>query len=143
MNKIILMIMVFALPFLGMSQKRSKKSSNDDKTDVKSSYKTNFMIIKGVEIDVSQEGLSQEEKESEDVSLDRIMKKHVKPMSKMAFSFDVGQHNSEIDELIDASLRFRSMAQAVNKAAEYGWSFVHSNVVVDGEVIIHYYYMKR
>ena len=56
------MIMVFALPFLGFSQKRSKKSSNDDKTDVKSSYKTKFMIIKGVEIDVSQEGLSQEEK---------------------------------------------------------------------------------
>ena len=141
MNKIILMIMVCALPFAAMSQKRSKKSNND--TESRSSSKTNFMIIKGVEIDVSQEGLTKEEKESEDVSLDRIMKKYVKPMSKMAFSFDVGEHNSEIDELLDASLRFRSMAQAVNKAAEYGWSFIHSNVIIDGDVIVHYYYMKR
>ena len=135
------MIMVCALPFAAMSQKRSKKSNND--TESRSSSKTNFMIIKGVEIDVSQEGLTKEEKESEDVSLDRIMKKYVKPMSKMAFSFDVGEHNSEIDELLDASLRFRSMAQAVNKAAEYGWSFIHSNVIIDGDVIVHYYYMKR
>ena len=141
MNRIILMIMVCALPFLAMSQKRSKKSNND--TESRSSSKTNFMIIKGVEIDVSQEGLTKEEKESEDVSLDRIMKKYVNPMSKMAFSFDVGEHNSEIDELLDASLRFRSMAQAVNKAAEYGWSFIHSNVIIDGDVIVHYYYMKR
>ena len=133
--------MVCALPFAAMSQKRSKKSNND--TESRSSSKTNFMIIKGVEIDVSQEGLTKEEKESEDVSLDRIMKKYVKPMSKMAFSFDVGEHNSEIDELLDASLRFRSMAQAVNKAAEYGWSFIHSNVIIDGDVIVHYYYMKR
>ena len=80
--------MVCALPFAAMSQKRSKKSNND--TESRSSSKTNFMIIKGVEIDVSQEGLTKEEKESEDVSLDRIMKKYVKPMSKMAFSFDVG-----------------------------------------------------
>jgi len=92
---------------------------------------------------MSQEGIDDLEKESADVSLDNLMKKHVKPVSKFYFSYDVGRITDESRELLVASQEFRSMAQAVNKAAEYGWEFINSTIVVDGEVTIHYFYMKR
>ena len=101
------------------------------------------MIIKGVEVDMSQEGADDIDKISEDVSLDRLMKKHVKPVSRFYFSYDVGKHSDESRELLVASKEFRSMSQAVNKAAEYGWEFINSTIVVDGNVTIHYFYMKR
>ena len=35
------------------------------------------------------------------------------------------------------------MADAVNKATEYGWEFINSTVVVDGKATLHFYYMKK
>ena len=42
----------------------------------------------------------------------------------MSFTFDMGGYNAEVEELTEASKKFRSMSQAVNKAAEYGWQFI-------------------
>ena len=101
------------------------------------------MIIKGVEVDMTQEGMDQEEKDSEDVSLDRLIKKYIKPVSRFYISYDVGPLSKEAQKLTDASKDFRSMAQAVNASAEYGWEFENATVVIDGAVKIHYYFMKR
>ena len=137
-------MLVVMVPFLTYSQKRTKKGTDKTETKDKSSNeKSNFMIIKGVEVDMTQEGMDQEEKDSEDVSLGRLIKKHIKPVSRFYISYDVGPLSKETQKLTDASKDFRSMAQAVNASAKYGWEFMNATVVIDGSVKIHYYYMKR
>ncbi len=145
MKKLVLLTLIAMVPFLTIAQKRTKKNKEKtEKTDGSADTKLNFMIIKGVEVDMSQEGADDIDKVSEDVSLDRLMKKHVKPMSKFYFSYDVGSFkNKEVQKLRESSENFRSMAQAVNASAEYGWEFINSTIVVDGNVTIHYFYMKR
>ena len=145
MKKLVLLTLIAMVPFLTIAQKRTKKNKEKTKTtDGSADAKVNFMIIKGVEVDMSQEGADDIDKVSEDVSLDRLMKKHVKPMSKFYFSYDVGSFkNKEVQKLRESSENFRSMAQAVNASAEYGWEFINSTIVVDGNVTIHYFYMKR
>jgi len=148
MKKLILLMLVVMVPFLTYSQKRTKKGTDKTETKDKSSNaKVNFMIIKGVEVDMRQEGMSLDEIKSDesndDVSLDNLMKRHIKPMSRFYFSFDVGGFSEESQELMAASREFRTIAQAVNKAAEYGWEFVNATIIIDGVVKIHYYHMKR
>lgn len=145
MKKLIILMLVAMVPFLTMAQKRTKKDkeTKTESTDRSSSVTSNFMIIKGVEVDMTQEGMDQEEKDSEDVSLDRLIKKYIKPVSRFYISYDVGPLSKETQKLTDASKDFRSMAQAVNASAEYGWEFMNATVVIDGSVKIHYYYMKR
>ena len=139
MKKIILLMLITIVPFATIAQKRSKKDS-----EKVNNIKSDFMIIKGIEIDMSSEGKSEEDAEhSSDVALDRVMKRHLNPISKMSFTFDMGGYNAEVEELTEASKKFRSMSQAVNKAAEYGWQFISSEVLIDGPITIHYFYMKR
>jgi hypothetical protein len=139
-------MLVVMVPFLTYSQKRTK-NGKDTKTETKdksSNAKVNFMIIKGVEVDMTQEGMDEAEIQAGDVSLDQLMKKHIKPVSRFYFSYDVGSlRNEEVQKLIESSKKFRSMAQAVNASAEYGWEFENATVVIDGAVKIHYYFMKR
>jgi len=145
MKKLILLMLVVMVPFLTYSQKRTKKGTDKTETKDKSSNtKVNFMIIKGVEVDMSTEGMDEEEIQAGDVSLDQLMKRHIKPVSRFYFSYDVGSfRNEEVQKLIESSKKFRSMAQAVNASAEYGWEFVNATIVIDGAVKIHYYFMKR
>ena len=145
MKKLVLLILVAMVPFFTMAQKRTKKAkaTKTETTDKSSVVKSNFMIIKGVEVDMNQEGIAETDKESTDLSLDRLIKKHIKPVSRFYFSYDIGGYSEESQKLTADSKAFRSMAQAVNEAAKYGWEFINSTIVVDGNVIIHYYYMKR
>jgi hypothetical protein len=145
MKKLVIFMLVAMVPFLTMAQKRTKKNkeTKTETTDRSSAVASNFMIIKGVEVDMSQERMDQEEKDSEDVSLDRMIKKHIKPISRFYISYDVGQLTKEFQKLTSASQNFRSMAQAVNASAKFGWEFMNATVVIDGSVKIHYYYMKR
>tara|TARA_B100001142_G_C14125863_1_gene574927 strand:- start:10 stop:420 length:411 start_codon:yes stop_codon:yes gene_type:complete len=135
-------MMVALVPFATMSQKRAPKGKTQ-KTENTSKIKTNFMIIKGVEIPINMSGKVEKvttEEESEEIS----MKRHLKPMTKLMVTFDFGSAGSkESQSLMSESKSIRTMADAVNKAAEYGWEFVNSTVVVDRKVTIHYYYMKR
>jgi hypothetical protein len=145
MKKLVIFMLVAMVPFLTMAQKRTKKNkeTKTETTDRSSAVASNFMIIKGVEVDMSLERMDQEEKDSEDVSLNRLIKKHIKPVSRFYISYDVGQMTKEFQKLTSASQNFRSMAQAVNASAKYGWEFMNATVVIDGSVKIHYYYMKR
>mgnify|MGYP006907204710 CR=1 FL=1 len=138
-------MLVAMVPSLTMAQKRTKKETKTktETTDRSSSVTSNFMIIKGVEVDMTQEGMDQEEKDAEDVSLARLIKNHIKPVSRFYISYDVGPFSEESQNLTAASEEFRSMAQAVNASAKYGWEFMNATVVIDGSVKIHYYYMKR
>ena len=140
-------MLVVMVPFLTYSQKRTKKGTDKTETKDKSSNeKSKFMIIKGVEVDMTQEGMDEEEIQSQsgDISLNQLMKRHIKPVSRFYFSYDVGSlRNEEVQKLIESSKKFRSMAQAVNASAEYGWEFENATVVIDGAVKIHYYFMKR
>ena len=140
-------MLVVMVPFLTYSQKRTKKGTDKTETKDKSSNeKSNFMIIKGVEVDMTQEGMDEEEIQSQsgDISLNQLMKRHVKPVSRFYFSYDVGSfRNEDIQKLTESSKKFRSMAQAVNASAEYGWEFENATIVIDGAVKIHYYFMKR
>ena len=145
MKKLILLMLVVMVPFLTYSQKRTKKGTDKTETKDKSSNaKVNFMIIKGVEVDMTNEGMDEEEIQTADVSLNQLMKKHIKPVSRFYFSYDVGYlQNEEVQKLTESSKRFRSMAQAVNASAEYGWEFMNASIVIDEAVKIHYYFMKR
>ena len=139
-------MLVVMVPFLTYSQKRTKKGKDTktETTDKSSDAKVNFMIIKGVEVDMTHEGMDETEIQAGDVSLDQLMKKHIKPVSRFYFSYDVGSlKNKEVQKLTESSQQFRSMAQAVNASAEYGWEFMNATVVIDGSVKIHYYFMKR
>jgi len=151
MKKLILLMLVAMIPFLTMAQKRSKKDkkAKTETTDKSSDAKVNFMILKGVEVpsmayDQNASDQAEQDLETNDVSIERLMKSHIKPMSRFSFGFDYGDPNSkEAEELRRASMRFRSMAEAVNNAAKYGWEFINSTIVVDEMITIHYYYMKR
>tara|TARA_B100000767_G_scaffold44561_1_gene38759 strand:- start:186 stop:608 length:423 start_codon:yes stop_codon:yes gene_type:complete len=140
MKKIaLLLLLVVSIPFATIAQKRSKKDTKTTTT----TKKVNFMIIKGVEVDMSFEGMDESEILAQDVSLQQA-KRHIKPSSKFYFSYDVGSAtNKEAVKLTSSSQSFRSMAQAVNASAEYGWEFMNATIVIDGPVKIHYYYMKR
>ena len=139
MKKIILFMLVISVSLVTAQKRATKKDADKNNQN----YTTKFMVIKGVEVDLNQEGLSKEELESVDISLEMKMKKKVKSKSKFLFSFDVGRFDKEVELLLEESTRFRSMAQAVTKAMEFGWYFVDANVVYDGDIIIHYYYMMR
>jgi len=145
MKKITLLLLITVLPFATMAQKRTKKDTKS-KTEIKeksSNTKVNFMIIKGVEVDMSFEGMDESEILTQDVSLQQA-KKHIKPSSKFYFSYDVGSPmNEEVVKLTSSSQSFRTMAQAVNASAEYGWEFMNATIIIDGPVKIHYYYMKK
>jgi hypothetical protein len=140
MKKIsLLLLLVVAIPFTTIAKKRSKKDTETTTTNTK----LYFMIIKGVEVDMSFEGMDESEILTQDVSLQQS-KRHIKPSSKFYFSYDVGSpRNEEVVKLTSSSQSFRSMAQAVNASAEYGWEFMNATIVIDGPVKIHYYYMKR
>ena len=135
--------MVALIPFVTISQKRSTKGKTTEKSENSTNLKSNFMIIKGVEMIIEDsrrvEKLSEEE-ESEELSI----KRHLKPMTKLMVTFDFGSNISKDNQSLMAESRnLRNMPDAVNKALEYGWEFINSTVVIDGKATIHYYYMKR
>ena len=144
MKKIALLLLVAVLPFATMAQKRTKKdtkSKNTTTTKVKEEVAATFMVIKGVEIIIATEGM--DEKESID-KREEQMKQLMKPNSKLFVTYDVGNNrDKQMIELMSDSRSLRTMAEAVNKAAKYGWSFINSTVIKDGNVITHYYYMKK
>ena len=143
MKKIALLLLVAVLPFATIAQKRSKKDTKTTTTTkVKEEVAATFMIIKGVEIIVTTEdGL--DEKESND-RREEQMKQLMKPNSKLYVTYDVGNNrNKEMIDLMSSSRSLRTMAEAVNKASKFGWTFINSTVIKDGNVITHYYYMKK
>ncbi|MDG1718219.1 MAG: hypothetical protein P8H17_00060 [Flavobacteriales bacterium] len=152
MKKLTLLMLVAMVPLLTMAQKRTKKGKDTktEITDKSSDAKANFMIIKGIEIDMfemDQLGMDQkeiEDRKRSDITLDGIIQRHSNPSSSFHFTYDIGGESSKESEYLTKSSRgFRSMAQAVHHAQKSGWNFVNSTIVVDDMITIHYYYMKR
>ena len=143
-------MLVAMVPFLTMAQKRTKKGNNikTETTEKSSDAKVNFMIIKGVEVNMLEFDQSMDRKEIEDIpddySLEMLMKKHSSPASHFIFSYDMGgERSQELQDLTKSSRGFRSMAEAVHHAQKSGWDFINSTIVVDDMITIHYYYMRR
>ena len=143
MKKIILMILVAMIPFVTMAQKRSKKGKNvktEKISESNSSYE--FMIITGYEM-TSKVG-ARAVGGTAVANANEEVKEMMKSNSKIRVSFDFGIiSNSEASSLLRNARNFRTMAAAVNAAANEGWDFVSSNIVLSGSSKIHYYYMKR
>ena len=136
MKKLILLLLVAMVPFLTMAQKRSKK---EDKQTTSSKASVEYMMIKGIEIPMTNESTHPGE-DVREMALGSISSENV----KLIVAFDYGNlRNAEAKEMRTNSRRFRTMMSAVNAAAEKGWEFINSNVISEDKMKIHYYYMKR
>ena len=123
MKKITLMLLVAMVPFLSMAQKASK---------------VEYMMIKGVEVQMNIESADAEAGDVRELALGNISSENV----KLIVAFDYGDiRNAEVKEM--RSKRFRTMMSAVGAAGEKGWEFINSNVISADKMKIHYYYMKR
>tara|TARA_B100000123_G_scaffold170406_1_gene126351 strand:- start:675 stop:1121 length:447 start_codon:yes stop_codon:yes gene_type:complete len=146
MKKILIFTLIFTLPFISFSQKRSKKNkSKEDITATKLNYE--FMIIKGIEveriIDKSKKDIGKKMHDT-DLSLEKKMKRLLMRPTRLLVSFDNGDmRDPQIRELMKKSNEFRTMGAAVKEAAKYGWKFINSNVVSTVDGTMHYFYMKR
>ena len=142
MKKIVLMMLVAMIPFLTMAQKRSKKGKNTKvETVSESNANYEFMVITGYEVVLEKEktgGVA--EIESPEMKVKKMMTSN----SRIMISFDFGNaRTKENVELMRSAESFRTMAAAANGAANKGWDFVSSNVILSEKTKIHYYYMKR
>jgi hypothetical protein len=132
MKKIVLMMLVAMVPFLTMAQKRSKKDNN-------SSAKVEYMVIKGVEIDISE---SQEDPNEKREHIEEMRREGFSKV-KLFVSFDFGGANSkESTNLIRSAREFKTMMEAVNSAVAGGWEFVSANSLSNNGVVTHYYCMR-
>ena len=140
MKNIVLMMLVAMLPFLTMAQKRSKKGKNV-KTEkiVESNASYEFMIITGYEVSKEDNNYGNRSGNPE-IKIKEMMKSN----SRLRIMFDFGRIKTKtVSNLKENAETFRTMAAAVNAAANEGWYFVSSDVVLSGSSKIHYYYMKR
>jgi len=134
MKKLILLLLVAMVPFLTTAQKRSKK---EDKQTTSSKASVEYMMIKGIEIPMTNESANPGE-DVREMALGSISSENI----KLIVAFDYGNlRNAEVKEM--RGKRFRTMMSAVNTAAEKGWEFINSNVISENKMKIHYYYMKR
>tara|TARA_B100001758_G_C18416714_1_gene620641 strand:+ start:824 stop:1252 length:429 start_codon:yes stop_codon:yes gene_type:complete len=140
MKKIILFALVAMVPYFTLAQKRTKKSTKKSERVVKSNAKYEFMTITGYEIVINQDkkiGLNQV------LTPQDKMKRLMTSKKKLIVEFDLGNSlsNEESTELNEQP--HRTMAGAVNAAANKGWVFHSSNIISEGDIKTHYYYMKR
>ena len=124
--------MVSLIPFVTMSQKRSTKGKTTEKSENSTKLKSNFMIIKGVEMIIEDsrrvEKLSEEE-ESEELSI----KRHLKPMTKLMVTFDLGSNISKDNQSLMAESRNLRNIDAVNKSFRIWLGIINSTIVIDGK----------
>lgn len=133
MKRLTLIMLVAMIPFFTMGQKRSKKK---DKT-TNASYE--FMVINGYTIMAPfPEDMSEEEISANGAEL----KAKLSMGSRIIVSFDFGVNKNE-EKLSLSERSYKSMADAVNASAVYGWEFVNANVISEEGMKVHYYYMKR
>ena len=136
------MMLVAIIPFLTMAQRKAKKSKNV-KTEkiVESNSAYEFMIITGYEIAIEEEARGGVNRVA---NADTEIKEMMKTNSKIRVNFDFGRvKTNEISSLLKNAGNYRTMAAAVNAAANEGWDFLSSDIILSGKNKIHYYYMKR
>ena len=137
MKKITLMLLVAMVPFLTMAQKRSKKGKEKTEKIDNSNATYEFMVISGY-----QKDLKNLKEAPSNASGDVKVKQFMKSATRISFDFG-GVKNNDTQELYKNARNYKSMAAAVNGAANYGWEFVSANTVNLKDTKVHYYYMKR
>ena len=137
MKKITLMLLVAMVPFLTMAQKRSKK----DKTKTtNASYE--FMVITGFQMMApTPKGMDDELEGPNGAELQAKLNMSANIESQFRVVVDLA--GAEMQDAEEFAQQYRSMAAAVNSAAKYGWEFVNANIVSEGNLKIHYYYLER
>ena len=61
--------------------------------------------------------------------------------SRIIVDFDLSGVVTEDEENLSDG-QYRSMSDAVNNAAKYGWEFINASVISEDRLKIHYYYQK-
>ena len=144
MKKITLIMLVAMIPFLTMGQKGSKRASKStSSTSTEKAQASNasyeFMIITGYVTMPPRSKAKSGQLNSADVDATAMMKLQ----GKLIVAFDFGGLRSEESTSLSEK-RYKSMANAVNSAANFGWEFVSSNTqLMQGGITSHYYYMRR
>ena len=141
MKKIVIIMLVAMVPYFTMAQKRSKKNKKVE-TVVKNNASYEFMVITGYEIMINNADKrikgGPDQIPPPDVQLKMIMQSN----SKVRIQFDFGGNDSDENILLSEN-RYKSMSHAVNGAANNGWEFVSSDIIISGTVKTHYYYMRK
>ena len=143
MKKIVIMMLIAMVPFLTIAQKRIKKDKNTKTEKVAKSNATyEFMVITGYEI-MMDEG-KRVKGPGQIPSPDMQLKMMLKSNSKVMIRFDFGSSKTKENlDLLRLSETYKSMAAAVNGAANNGWEFISSDVIASGTSKMHYYYMRK
>ena len=145
MKKIIIMMLVAIVPLLTIAQKRIKK---DKKTKTEKVAKSNatyeFMVITGYEIMIDEGKRIKAQGPDQIPSADMQLRMMMKSNGKVMIRFDFGSSRTKGNlDLLRLAETYRSMAAAVNGAANNGWEFVSSDVIASGATKIYYYYMRK
>ena len=138
MKKITLIMLVAMVPFMTMAQKKSKKGKKNVATVA--SYE--FMTITGYEIMINNADKRIKGGPDQISAPETQLKRIMTTKSRVGIQFDFGGNKSDENILLSEN-RYKSMSHAVNGAANNGWEFVSSDVIVSGAVKIHYYYMRK
>ena len=141
MKRLILIMLVAIVPFFTLAQKRSKKDK-DKHTEKTNFYE--FMLITGYQMLLSSnQNISEDEMDGPNAAEIKAKLSMSSNMdSRIMVVFDSGGF-SKADEADLSSRQYKSMAEAINVAGQLGWEFVNANMISEGNLKIHYYYMKR
>ena len=141
MKRLTLIVLVAMVPFFTIAQKRGKKDK-DKKIENTNVYE--FMLITGYQISLSSSpDISEDEMEGPNgAEIQAKLSMSSNMDSRVIVVFDSGGFNKN-DEVDLSSRQYKSMSEAVIGAGKYGWEFVNANVISEGKLKIHYYYMKR
>tara|TARA_B100000700_G_C15007655_1_gene839394 strand:+ start:517 stop:921 length:405 start_codon:yes stop_codon:yes gene_type:complete len=132
MKKIIVILLLAAVPFFSYSQKRGKKTDSQNYT---------YMIIKAVEVPMESTNYNEQ---GEDVVAEANMKRALKPDVKLVVLFDYGDGNKqESNEMLRRSRSFKSIASALNAAANKGWILQDVSTTMTDNTTVHHYFMRR
>ena len=153
MKKITLLLLVATLSLTTTAQRKSKKidrKSSSSKMINASDARFEYMVIKGIEVPMNRQFKNNEEPQKVERN-DRAIKysedemnRMLKSEAKLRVFFEYGRINDkEFGDLMRASQSFSTMSDAANAAANIGWEYMNSNILLEGRMKIHYYYMRR
>ena len=139
MKRLTLVMLVAMIPFLKKKKKRGKK---DKSNNLSASYE--FMVITGYQLMApTPEGMSDELAGPNGAELQAKLNMGSNMESRIIVDFDLSGVSTEDEGNLSGTQQYRSMSDAVNNAAKYGWEFINASVISEDKLKIHYYYMQR
>ena len=146
MNKILSLTLIFLIPIMCYSQKRSKKSKNKQNA-------VNYLVIKAIESNPQLEtNINEIKSRGFDINPEKminelLLKELLHRDGNITVKYDFGKlDNLSKDErlLIEHELEIRSIAHAINEASKYGWKVISKNtVLILNQSRMHYILMQK